>query len=111
MNIPRIIPVLLLKNEGLYKGENFTNYKYVGDPINAVKIFNSKFVDELIFLDICATENHVKPKLDLIEKIADECYMPFSVGGGIKSIDSIKSILSAGAEKVCINTALYENLE
>ena len=110
MKVPRIIPILLLNNGGLYKGENFTNYRYVGDPINAVKIFNSKCVDELIFLDISVTKTNEQPKLDLIEKIADECYMPFSVGGGIKSVDSIKAILSAGAEKVCINTALYENI-
>ncbi|MFC1703606.1 AglZ/HisF2 family acetamidino modification protein [Candidatus Omnitrophota bacterium] len=109
MLIPRVIPVLLLKKEGLVKGTNFKNHTYVGDPINAVKIFNEKEVDELFFVDIAATNENKRPLLELIQKIADECFMPFGVGGGIKTIDDIRMVLSAGAEKICINSAAVEN--
>ena len=107
--IPRVIPVLLLRGEGLVKGIRFKNYCYVGDPINAVRIFNEKEVDELFFLDITATRENRRPSLEFIQDIADECYMPFGVGGGIKTIDDIKAILYAGAEKVSINTAAVLN--
>ena len=76
----RIIPLLLIKGEGLVKGSQFTKHQYIGDPINAVKIYNEKEVDELIFLDILATKQKRGPKIELIKKIADECYMPFAVG-------------------------------
>ncbi len=106
---PRVMPVLLLRGEGLVKGIQFKDYQYIGDPINAVKIFNEKEVDELIFLDISATKENRTPRLEFIEKIADECFMPFAVGGGIKSVKDIREILYAGAEKVSINTAAVEN--
>ena len=109
MNIPRIIPCLLLKGDGLVKGVKFKHHTYVGDPINAVKIFNDKEVDELFFMDITASAEGRIPRLDLIRDIADECYMPFGVGGGICSIQQIKEIIEAGAEKVSINTAAIEN--
>lgn len=102
---PRIIPCLLLKNNGLVKSVNFKNHRYIGDPLNAIKIFNDKKADELIFLDIDASKENRIPSLELIKQIGDECNMPFSVGGGIKSIEDIKAIINAGAEKVCINTA------
>ena len=106
---PRVITILLLRGEGLYKGIQFKDYKYVGDPINAVKIFNDKDVDELIFLDISATNENRTPRRAVIEKLADDCYMPFAFGGGIKKIEDIREILSAGSEKVSINTAAIEN--
>jgi cyclase len=109
MAIPRVIPSLLLRGEGLVKGINFKDYTYVGDPINAVKIFNEKEVDELLFLDILATREHRKISRDLVQKIADECYMPFGVGGGITTVEEIRDLLRAGAEKVCLNSAVLEN--
>lgn len=107
--LPRIIPVLLLKGRGLVKGIQFKNHKYVGDPINAVQIFNTKQVDELFFLDITATKENRIPPLDLIQKIADQCLMPFGVGGGIKSVEDARAILNSGAEKVCLNSYALEN--
>ncbi|MFC1584836.1 AglZ/HisF2 family acetamidino modification protein [Fibrobacterota bacterium] len=109
MMMPRVIPSLLLKGDGLVKGANFKEHVYVGDPINAVRIFNEKEVDELLFLDIAASRDHRLPSLGLIERIADECFMPFGVGGGINSTGIIRDLLSAGAEKVCINTAALED--
>ncbi len=109
MLIPRVIPCLLLKDLGLVKGINFNKHKYVGDPINAVRIFSEKEADELIFLDISASKNKRIISLEFIEKIADECFMPFAVGGGIRTVEQIRQILYAGAEKVCINSAAVEN--
>ncbi|MFZ2656383.1 MAG: AglZ/HisF2 family acetamidino modification protein [Victivallales bacterium] len=111
MNTPRVIPVLLLKSDGLVKGIAFKDHKYIGDPINAVRIFNDKEVDELLFLDINASLKNRRPNIDLIRKLADECYMPFGVGGGIRNVDEIRDILGAGAEKVSINTSAVENPE
>jgi cyclase len=105
----RVIPCLLLKNKGLVKTVQFKEPRYVGDPINAVWIFNQKEVDELIFLDIMATKERNKPPIELISKISDECFMPLTVGGGIRSVEDIKELLNAGAEKVSINTFAVEN--
>ncbi len=105
MLLPRVIPVLLLRGDGLVKGAKFRDFKYVGDPINAVKIFNEKEVDELFFLDIAATSENRIPSLDLVQRLADECYMPFGVGGGIRTVEQARDLLKAGAEKVTINTA------
>jgi cyclase len=105
----RIIPVLLLKNRGLYKGIKFKDHKYVGDPINAVKIFNEKEVDELVFLDIEATLEKRKPDIDFLRSIASECFMPLAYGGGINSVDMIREVLNAGIEKVIINSAAVHN--
>jgi imidazole glycerol-phosphate synthase subunit HisF len=107
---PRIIPVLLLKNQGLVKTVKFKKARYIGDPINAVRIFNDLKADELIFLDITATSENRTISLDLIKAIGDEAYMPFAVGGGIRTIDQIGSIFNAGAEKVVICTNAYDNL-
>ena len=100
----RVIPVLLLKNEGLVKTIKFKNPKYVGDPINAVRIFNDKEVDELVFLDISATPQKRKPNYNLIKDIASEAFMPFSYGGGITNIYDIEKIFKLGVEKVILNT-------
>ncbi|MDD5570067.1 MAG: AglZ/HisF2 family acetamidino modification protein [Bacteroidales bacterium] len=108
---PRVIPCLLLKNLGLVKSVKFKDFRYIGDPINAVKIFNDKKADELVFLDITASGEKRNVALKLIKDIGDECNMPFSVGGGIRTIENIKEILNAGAEKVCINSYAFENPE
>jgi imidazole glycerol-phosphate synthase subunit HisF len=105
----RIIPALLLRNQGLVKTTNFKDPKYVGDPINAVRIFNEKEVDELIFLDITATIEKRKPNFKVIADIAGECFMPFGYGGGVKDLDDIKTLFSIGAEKVVINSYAIEN--
>ena len=86
MRIKRIIPCLLLRNNGLVKTVRFRESKYIGDPINTIKIFNEKEVDEIIFLDIDATKTNKEPSYELIRNISSECFMPFSYGGGIKSI-------------------------
>jgi cyclase len=105
----RVIPCLLLKGQGLVKTVRFKNPKYVGDPINAVKIFNDKEVDELVFLDIEATVDRRKPPFKLISEIASECFMPLSYGGGLRDLDDIKTIFNLGVEKVIINSYAIEN--
>lgn len=105
----RVIPCLLLKNQGLVKTIQFTDPHYVGDPINAVRIFNEKEVDELIFLDITATRENRKPNFKLISEIASECFMPFSYGGGIRDLHDVKEIFNLGVEKVVINSHAIEN--
>ncbi|MBN1251713.1 MAG: imidazole glycerol phosphate synthase subunit HisF [Bacteroidales bacterium] len=109
MNRIRVIPVLLLKNGGLVKTIKFKKPNYIGDPINAVKIFNEKEVDELVFLDIEATKLHNEPNYKIIEEIASECFMPLAYGGGIKNIDQIKKIFNIGVEKIIINSVGYKN--
>jgi cyclase len=106
---PRVIPVLLLRNMGLVKSINFANFKYIGDPINAVKIFNDLRADEIVFLDILASKESRVISLDFVREVGDEANMPFSVGGGIRNISDIRNILKAGAEKVVINTYASEN--
>jgi cyclase len=102
---PRIIPCLLVKNGGLVKTQNFTRPKYVGDPINAVRIFNEKEVDELIVVDIDATVLNREPDYTLIRNLAAECQMPLCYGGGVKRVDQVERIISLGVEKVAISSA------
>lgn len=109
MALKRIIPSLLLRDNGLVKTIKFKNSTYIGDPINAVKIFNEKEVDELIFLDIDATRDKKEPPYELIKDIATECFMPFCYGGGVKSIDQIRKLLACGTEKVAINSEAFNN--
>lgn len=104
----RIIPVLLLENEGLYKTVNFKEPRYIGDPINCVRLFNEKEVDELIFLDISATKEKRGPHLHIIKDIATECFMPFAYGGGVRDINTAEKIFAYGAEKIILNSVLYE---
>lgn len=111
MAIPRVIPVLLLRNKGLVKTVKFKDHKYVGDPYNAVKIFNEKEVDELIFLDIDASREKREPPYDYLKEIASECFMPLSYGGGITSVDQIRKLIQSGIEKVIINHQALENPE
>lgn len=106
---PRIIPCLLVHKNGLVKTIGFKDPKYVGDPINAVKIFNEKEVDELIVLDIDATAEKRGPDFNLIQNLAVECRMPFCYGGGITSVEQAKKIISLGAEKVAMSTAAILN--
>ena len=105
---PRIIPVLLLKDRILVKSIGFKNYKYIGDPINAVRIFNDSKADELVFLDIAATKENRIIDLDFVKDVGEEANMPFAVGGGIRSIKDIQAIIGAGAEKVVINSYAAE---
>jgi cyclase len=102
---PRIIPCLLVHEHGLVKTVSFKNPKYVGDPINAVKIFNEKEADELIVLDIDATVNGVEPDYKLIADLAVECRMPLCYGGGIRTVEQAKRIISLGVEKVALSSA------
>lgn len=106
---PRVIPCLLLQKDGLVKTIQFKDPTYVGDPINAVKIFNDAKADELIFVDIEASKTGRSINVDLVRKIGDEAFMPFAVGGGIRTIDQVKAVFNAGAEKVIINSAAIEN--
>ena len=108
MVIPRIIPVLLLKNSGLYKTVKFRNPKYIGDPVNAVRVFNEKEVDELILLNFNATLNKSPIPFDLLADIASQCFMPLCYGGGIRVIDDIKKIIFSGVEKIAVNTIAAE---
>jgi cyclase len=101
----RVIPTLLLHDNGLVKSVKFGNYKYVGDPINAVKIFNEKEVDEIVILDIDATRNKRPPDIKRIAEIASEAFMPLAYGGGITTLEQVKEILFNGMEKVVINKA------
>lgn len=106
---PRIIPVLLLKDLVLVKSIAFKNHKYIGDPINAVRIFNDLKADELVFLDTEATKQKRLISLDFVRNVGEEANMPFAVGGGIRSLEDIRQIIGAGAEKVIINSYAAEN--
>ncbi len=106
---PRIIPCLLVRNGGLVKTVQFGDSKYVGDPINAVRIFNEKEVDELIVLDISATTGEREPDYNLIKNLAAECRMPFCYGGGVTTADQLQYIVSLGVEKVAISAAATKN--
>jgi len=105
----RVIPCLLLRNGGLVKTVKFDNARYVGDPINAVRIFNEKEVDELVFLDISATAARDGPNFALLADIASEAFMPFGYGGGITRLEQVRRLYALGVEKVIINTAAVEN--
>ena len=102
---PRLIPCLLVRKKGLVKTVKFGDTKYVGDPINAVKIFNEKEADELIVLDIDASANGTEPDFAMIQKLAAECRMPLCYGGGIKTMAQAKRIIALGVEKVAISSA------
>ncbi len=109
MLYPRIIPCLLVHNKGLVKTVKFKEGKYVGDPINAVKIFNEKEVDELMVLDIDATAEGREPDYKMIENLAVECRMPLCYGGGIKTAEQAEKIFSLGVEKIAISSAVIDN--
>lgn len=105
----RVIPCLLLSDESLVKTIKFKNASYIGDPINTVWIYNDMEVDELIVLDIDASKNNKDPNFELISNIASECFMPLSYGGGVNSIDDMRTIFSVGVEKIIINSYTFHN--
>jgi len=109
MLAPRIIPCLLVHNKGLVKTVKFKDAKYVGDPINAVKIFNEKESDELMVIDIDATVENREPDYKMIENIATECRMPLCYGGGIKTVEQATKIFNLGVEKIALSAAAIEN--
>ena len=106
---PRIIPSLLLQDNGLVKTVNFKDPKYVGDPINAVRIFNEKEVDELVIFDIDATVLNNEPNYSLIERISNQSRMPLCYGGGIKTSEQAKRIFGLGVEKIAISSSVIDN--
>ncbi len=106
---PRLIPVLLLRKNALVKSVKFKNYNYIGDPINAVKIFNELKADELVLLDIDATLEGTRISSDVIKRVGEEANMPFSVGGGISSIEDIREVISCGAEKAILSSHAIKN--
>lgn len=106
----RVIPCLLLKGSGLYKTTQFKNPKYVGDPLNAIRIFNDKEVDELIVLDITANKTRAEPNYETIAEFASECFMPLCYGGGIRNPDQAKKLFDLGVEKISLQTAAVEDI-
>ncbi|MFN4362643.1 AglZ/HisF2 family acetamidino modification protein [Chryseobacterium hispalense] len=106
---PRIIPSLLIQDNGLVKTVNFKNPKYVGDPINAVRIFNEKEVDELAIFDIDATVKGLEPNYSLIERIANQSRMPLCYGGGVKTVEQAQKIFGLGIEKIALSSAVLQN--
>jgi len=108
MLINRIMPCLLLVDGGLVKTVQFENPQYVGDPINAIRIYNEKEVDELIFLDITASQKGKKPNFQLLSEIASECFMPVTYGGGVRDLEDARRIFQLGIEKISLNSCLFE---
>jgi imidazole glycerol-phosphate synthase subunit HisF len=107
----RVIPCLLLKNNGLVKTVSFADPKYVGDPINAVRIFNEMEVDELILLDIEASRQGKEPDYEIIKNIISEAFMPVTYGGGVRNVEQAQHLVSLGVEKVAVNTAALQSLD
>jgi cyclase len=107
----RVIPCLLLRGRGLVKTIRFKDASYVGDPINTVRIYNEKEVDEIIMLDIQATPGEKSPPFDLIAEIAGECFMPLTYGGGVRSVDDARRIFSSGVEKIAVNSRAVDKPE
>lgn len=105
----RIIPCLSISNGDLIKTQNFKKRTYIGDPINAIRIFNEKEVDELMVIDIDASKYSREPNYELISRIAEECFMPLAYGGGVRTIDQAQKIYSCGVEKICLQSAALEN--
>ena len=106
---PRVIPCLLISGGGLVQSEKFGNYRYIGDPINTVRIFNEKQVDELMVFDVDASKEGAEPNYELIARLADECDMPLCYGGGITNAEQAARLVNLGVEKISINTCLFDN--
>lgn len=104
---PRLIPILLLDQGRLVKTSQFRKPQYVGDPINAIRIFNEKEVDEIMVIDISASREGRKPNFSLIQDLASECFMPLTYGGGIRSMSDANSLFSLGVEKICLQSAMF----
>lgn len=109
-NRPRLIPVLLLKDQGLYKTRQFGKDSYVGDPVNTIRIFNDKEVDEIVILDIKAARERTAPNYDLLRDIASECFVPLSYGGGVSDVETVQKLISIGFERIVVNTAAVNNI-
>lgn len=109
MHSPRIIPVLLLTESGVVKTTRFSGARYVGDPLNALRVFNDKEVDEIIIVDIEAWKHGRGPDFDRVSELAGECFMPLGYGGGITNVDQIRRLLRSGVEKILLNTAIHKN--
>ena len=107
---PRVIPTLLLEHNQLVKTVKFKSPTYVGDPVNAIKVFNDKWVDEIVVLDITATKEGRKPDIDFISNMCGEAFMPFSYGGGISTVEEIKKLIKGGVEKVVLNASIQKDL-
>jgi cyclase len=107
----RIIPTLLFKEMGLVKGITFDSWRRVGTAMQAIKVYNLRDVDELVFLDIMATDEGRRPDFDMVDELADECFFPFAVGGGITCVEDVQRLLRVGADKVVLNTAAVERPE
>ena len=105
----RIIPILQLNDDELIKSTKFKNHQYVGDPINAVRIFNEIKVDEIILIDVFKSKNKLDLNYEIINDIADECRMPFTYGGGIKNLKQVEKLFSIGVEKISINSSALKN--
>lgn len=105
----RVMPTLLYREVELVKGVGFDSWRRIGSVMQAIKVYNFREVDELVFLDIMATRESRPPDFSLIDEVADECFMPLTVGGGIRSAEDVRRLLQVGADKVCINTALSED--
>lgn len=104
----RVMPTLLFKDVGLVKGVGFDSWRRVGSAMQAVKVYNMREVDELVYLDITATADGRAPDFETVDELADECFMPLTVGGGVRSVEDVRRLLAVGADKVCLNTAAVE---
>jgi cyclase len=104
----RVIPTLLYRDFGLVKGVQFDSWRHVGSPMQAIKVFNMRGVDELVFLDVAATPNDRSPDFELVDDLADDCFMPMAVGGGVRTVDDVRHLLQVGADKVVLGTAAVD---
>lgn len=104
----RVIPTLLYRDFGLVKGVGFDSRRAIGSAMQAIKVYNLRRVDELVFLDVMATRQQRSPDFDLIDELADDCFMPLTVGGGVRSVDDVRRLLAVGADKVLLNTILVD---
>src|SRR5881296_3655325 len=104
----RVMPTLLFKDVGLVKGMAFDSWRRVGSAMQAVKVYNMREVDELVYMDITATNDGRPPDFETVDELADECFMPLTVGGGVRSVEHVRWLLKVGADKICVNTAAVE---
>jgi cyclase len=110
MTQARVIPCLLIRGNGLVKTRKYKDPVYIGDPVNAVRIFSDKEADEIVILDIDASKNKLEPNYELITEMAGEAFMPLAYGGGVRNLEQIKRLIRAGVEKVVINTQATESM-
>jgi cyclase len=111
MHRARVIPCLLIQGNGLVKTRNFKNPVYIGDPVNAMRIFSEKEADEVVVLDICASREGREPNYELVREMAGEAFMPLAYGGGVRTLEQVRRLIRCGIEKVVINTAATESTD